>query len=183
MIQAEIDLLVMSVQQGNKQAFAMLYRFYLKPLLGFSFKLSNDKEIANDAVQESWIKVSKNIRQLNDPRTFKSWIYRLVRWKTLDLLKARTRRQERFESFDESSQVDDATVTTNLISDSSLDEGLTIAINSLPNTEREMIHLFYLDDLRISEIAIVLNIPSGTVKSRLSRARNLLKTKFKPTES
>lgn len=183
MIQAEVDLLVLSVQQGNEQAFALLYRFYLKPLLGFSFKLSNDKEIAQDAVQESWIKISKNIRQLSDPRTFKSWIYRMVRWKTLDLLRSRSIHSERFESYDESSESLKYPFSEDNKQAEKLDKNLDIAIRALPKTEREMIHLFYLDDLRVPEIAIVLEIPIGTVKSRLSRARSLLKTKYQPTEN
>jgi len=183
MIQAEIDLLVISVQQGNKQAFTLLYRFYFKPLLGFSFKLGNDKEIANDAVQESWIKVSKNIRQLEDPRTFKSWIYRLVRWKTLDLIRTRVKQSERYESFDESAQLIEQSSQNKLSSEPGLDDDLALAIKSLSKVEKEIVHLFYLDDLKISEIAVVLNIPAGTVKSRLNRARNQLKTKYQTTEN
>lgn len=52
-----------------------------------------------------------------------------------------------------------------------------IAIDKLPKVEKEIIHLFYLDEMKVAEVAIILGIPTGTVKSRLNRARALLKQK------
>ncbi|MCF6193249.1 MAG: hypothetical protein L3J46_02815 [Kangiellaceae bacterium] len=80
MNQAEQDLLVLAAQNGNHQAFGLLARHFHGPLVKFAVKMSRDLELADDAVQESWIKIAKNIRKLKDPRAFKSWIYRLVRW-------------------------------------------------------------------------------------------------------
>jgi len=177
MNQAEQDLLVLAAQNGNHRAFDVLVRHFHKPLVSFAVKISNDVELSRDAVQESWIKTAKNMRKLKDPRAFKSWIYRLVRWRILDLLGIRNRELLRNETIDEnlllaphSEYSDDKEEATSLIS-------------QLPDTEKEIIHLFYLDELRITEISIVLGIPVGTVKSRLNRARNLLREKYNNLEN
>ncbi len=178
MIQAEIDLMVITAQQGNQKAFAVLYRHYLNPLVGFAYKICADRELANDAVQEAWIKAAKNIRQLNDPRTFKSWIYRLVRWKTIDLARALSTRDKHFESFDESAICESEMTDNHQLRDTNTELSLVDFVDKLPKVEREMIHLFYLEDFRVAEISVILNIPTGTVKSRLNRARNILKQKY-----
>ncbi len=177
MTQAEEDLLVLSAQNGDHKAFSSLFRLYHKPLIGFAVKLSNNNEIASDAVQDAWIKAAKNIRQLNDPRAFKSWIYRLVRWKLLDSLKKQAIEGSRLEVLDEE------TMANNLDSGSVKDEELSAAINRLPNVEKQIIYLFYLDEMKITEISIILEIPVGTVKSRLNRARQLLKEKYQVLEN
>jgi len=177
MNQAELDLLVLTAQNGSHRAFGLLVELYHKPLVGFAFKLGNDKELANDAVQESWIKAAKNIRKLKDPRAFKSWIYRLVRWKLLDMLRHKSRESNQLEALNEES------VSDYLETESSGNETLSIAIQHLPNIEKQIIHLFYLDEMKIAEISIVLEIPAGTVKSRLNRARQMLKQKYQQLEN
>jgi len=57
-------------------------------------------------------------------------------------------------------------------------ESLNAAINRLPSLEKQMIHLFYLEEMSVRQVAQVLRISEGTVKSRLNRARRLLKERF-----
>ncbi|MGB0494965.1 MAG: RNA polymerase sigma factor [Kangiellaceae bacterium] len=175
MNQAELDLLVLTAQQGNKKAFGLLFKHFQKPLTHFAYKLCNNKELANDATQETWIKVSRNIRQLNDQRAFRSWLYKLLRWNVIDY-----QRKNKFE-FD----LIDESITEQNIDDNFYlnhqyeeDETLSLAINSLPTVEKQIIHLFYLQELKITEISIVLDIAVGTIKSRLNRARKMLKQKY-----
>jgi len=175
--QAELDLLVLTAQNGSHKAFGLLVEIHHKPLVGFAFKLGNDRELANDAVQESWIKAAKNLRKLKDPRAFKSWIYRLVRWKVLDMLRRKSNELTQFEELDEESS------SNVLDSEPSDNESLSIAIKQLPKTEKQIIHLFYLDEMKLAEISLILEIPIGTVKSRLNRARNMLKKKYQQLEN
>ncbi len=131
MNQAEQDLLVLTAQNGSQQAFGLLFKFYHKPLVGFAIKLSNDNELSNDAVQEAWIKAAKNIRQLKDPRAFRSWIYRQVRWKLTDLLRKRSREGYQLEQLNEE-------IASNLIENKTgEDETLSTALSRLPNTEKK----------------------------------------------
>ncbi len=177
MNQAEQDLLVLTAQSGNQQAFALLFKRYHKPLVSFAIKLSNDSELSNDAAQDAWITIAKNIRQLKDPRAFRSWIYRLVRWKLTDLLRKRSREGYQLKQLNEK-------ITSNLVENKrDDDETLSVALSRLPSIEKQIIHLFYLDEMKIAEISLVLEIPAGTVKSRLSRARQMLKQKYQQLEN
>ena len=172
MHQAEEDLLVIAAQDGNQKAFRLLYDRYHRQLLRFAYQISRDQEIAQDAVQECWIKSANTIRKLNDPRAFRSWLYQMVKWRTTDLLRAVSRQLKDGEAFDEAQHSN---------GDDNIDdekEELNAAINRLPSLEKQMITLFYLDELSIAEIAQILEIPAGTVKSRLNRARDLLKQKY-----
>jgi RNA polymerase sigma-70 factor (ECF subfamily) len=172
MQQAEEDLLILAAQDGSQKAFNLLYRRYHKSLLRYAWKVCDDREIARDAVQEAWLKFAGNIRKLEDPRAFRSWLYRQVRWCAIDLLRVVKRHSENAEIFEEELHADAR-------DSGSEDKGeLKLAIKRLPAIEKQMIHLFYLDELKVSEIAVVLDIPVGTVKSRLKRARDLLRQRF-----
>ena len=170
MEKAKLDLLVIEMQMGDKQAFNKLCQYFHSALLRFAFKICQHEQLAHDAVQNAWIKIIKSIHSLNDPRAFKSWLYQQVRWQCLDALKQVNR-----ELLDFDTPVLDEISTKQEKSDNSR---LLSAINSLAEIEKQVIHLFYLDELSLAEIAIVLEIPIGTVKSRLNRARNLLKERL-----
>ncbi len=172
MLQAKQDLLVMAAQRGNQKAFHVLYRLYNKSLLRFAFKICGDEDITGEAVQQAWIKMFKHLRRLKDPASFKSWLYRSVRWRTLEGLRQLKKNRQRFEEFDEEKyqQQEDKPEQQ--------ENNLSHVINRLPATEKQIIHLFYLDEMRLKEISNILEIPVGTVKSRLNRARKLLKDKF-----
>ncbi|MBL4827395.1 MAG: sigma-70 family RNA polymerase sigma factor [Spongiibacteraceae bacterium] len=177
MHQAEEDLLLLAAQDGNQKAFHMIYQKYQKPLLRYAFKICNDRGLSQDAAQEAWLKLARNIRKIHDPRALRSWLYKLVHWSSIDLMRKANRCQENEAIFEE-----ERYTSTNEINLSDPDK-LKLAINRLPSTEKQIVHLFYLDELTINEIAIVLRIPGGTVKSRLNRARKLLKQRFNYTDT
>lgn len=130
--------------------------------------MCEQREIAQDAVQDAWLAMASALRRLREPGAFRVWMYRQVRWHILDSL----RRQGRNVPLIDQAQADDCLHL--------LDErrDMVRALNRLPQNERQIIQLFYLDELSVSEIALVLGIPKGTVKSRLHRARGLLQQKF-----
>lgn len=166
MKQSEEDLIVLAAQQGNERAFEFLFRRYHERLLRFAGRLSRDRELARDAVQEAWIRISRRLRRLDDPRAFRSWLFRAVRWQVLDRLKSRRDSHVPLDEREFVAPVDDR-----------IQQGRALAewIAELPELEHQALHLFYLDGLKTGEIAAVLDIPAGTVKSRLNRARNLLR--------
>jgi len=167
---AQEDLLVYAAQEGDGRALGVLYRRYHKALLRYAYKVGGDADIAEDAVQDAWLKFTKNVHQLDDPRAFRSWLYKLVRWRCIDLLRAMNRYSDREEVFDENQYPGSCNASAHADA-----EELQQFIARLPAREKHIIHLFYIDELKISEIATVLGVPAGTVKSRLSRARDLLK--------
>lgn len=169
MERAKEELLVMAAQQGNLDAFNVLYQHYQQPLLSFAYKVCSNEQIAQDAVQESWIKLSQQLRKLKDPRAFRSWLYRSVRWSCIDLVRKQPRNEQPLSEFD------DLAAPCNIEHKESQHSSLLVHINKLPPLEKQAIYLFYLNEMTIAEISIILEIATGTVKSRLNRARNNLR--------
>ena len=107
--------------------------------------------------------------RLEDPRAFKSWLYQAVRWQTLDLLK-KSQHEQSWLCNNDIEQIGH-------VERNSGNDELKQHIEQLAEIDKQAIHLFYLEDMSIQEISIVLAIPTGTVKSRLNRARQTLKQK------
>lgn len=169
MNQAEEDLLVMAAQSGNVRAFEYLFRHYHRPLLRFAGRHGADPELAQEAVQEAWIRIAGKLRRLNDPRAFRSWLYRQVRWRVLDGLKKPRLPVEALKAeaaAEQAAACEPAPESVNALGQ---------AIKKLSEIDRVTLDLFYVQELKIQEIAIVLEIPEGTVKSRLNRARSQLR--------
>lgn len=165
MQQAQLDLLVLAMQQGDRRAFALLYRHFHPDLRRFAAYLLTQPVAAEDLVQNVWLKVSQRIGRLQDPAVFTSWLYRAVRWEVLDYQKQAVNRLQAplppdAEPYHCGSFTDD--------------NPLAQAITALPDAERLVVQLFYLHELAQQQIALILDIPEGTVKSRLHRARALL---------
>ena len=169
MLKAKEDLLVIAAQNGNDQAFAFLCKHYHVSLHRFAYKLSNDHQLAQDAVQNAWIKITKKLKDIEDPRAFKSWVFRAVRWCAYDLM----RKSQRQEELVEQEMLDSVASPQNVEDDNA--ENLHTLIALLPEIDKQAIYLFYLEEMKIVEIADILQIASGTVKSRLNRARNMLR--------
>ncbi len=165
--QAEADWHVLRAQQGSQRSLAWLFEHFQAPALRFALRTCWDRELAQDAVQEAWLEVAGNLRKLDDPRAFRAWLFRLVRWRALDQLR-RNQRHQRGRTDVETSELSAPDTSSKL--------DLLEQIERLPQIERQVIHLFYLEQCSINEIAAVIEIPVGTVKSRLHRAREQLKT-------
>jgi len=172
MNQAEHDLLVIDAQDGSRIALDALVRHHHRDLLRFAYSLCRDTALAQDAVQDAWIKVAGRLRRLDDPRAFRGWIFHAVRWRVFDLLKRSHRADRPLEAVDTQAE----TAADDQDRDRSIDLGAAIA--ELAPADRETLQLFYVSGLTVPEIAVVLNIAPGTVKSRLHRARNQLRQHF-----
>jgi len=173
---AEQDLLVLAAQSGNRRAFAALFKIHHRQLLRFAARFCNDHDLARDAVQDAWLGMTKALPGLRDPRAFRSWLYRRVRWRMLDALRTHQRQQHALQDDHEAAVAASGIDSTRALqeqADSS--ELLREALAQLSLIDRQAIELFYLQQLQINEIAVVLEIPAGTVKSRLNRARKLLR--------
>ncbi len=173
---AEQDLLVLAAQSGNRRAFAALFKIHHRHLVRFASSISTDNDLASDAVQDAWLGMARALPGLRDPRAFRSWLYRRVRWRMLDALRSSKRLplQSLQDCEDtELTYIDDTAQVAQRQSDHR--NQLQCAMQSLPPIDRQAIELFYLQQMQINEIAIVLDIPAGTVKSRLNRARQQLR--------
>ncbi len=171
---AKEDLLVMAAQNGDIRAFECLFTAYNPALKRFGYRICGDEQLAVDAVQEAWITLSKTLRHLKDPRGFRIWAYKTVRWRVTDMARKLPPASQSLDNMPEGAAAA-ATVEPDATSDQ-----LSALMKSLPGEERQLLALFYLEELKMIEIAGVLDIPLGTVKSRLNKARAHLREKASP---
>jgi RNA polymerase sigma-70 factor (ECF subfamily) len=167
--------LVSLSQAGSIEALDGLARRWTPRLLRYAARLLGGSgeaaETARDVVQETWVGAIRGLRGLRDAARFPTWIYGIATRKCADAIRTSMRRRR----LDARAAADGDTdrAVTSLTSEQQID--LATAIRGLPPIHRATVHLFYGEDLSVEEIASVLGIPAGTVKSRLHHAREALK--------
>jgi RNA polymerase sigma factor (sigma-70 family) len=161
---------VLRCRRGDSQAFRELVEIFERRLLYYLRRLSNDEQEAWDILQQVWIKVIRNIRSIQDPRKFKSWLYTVAHRTAADRFHVLAKEQARREEFDPDEIADENSDWEHLENAGLVHYGL----GKLPIDQREILTFFFLEEFSIAEIAEILKLPDGTVKSRLHRARNAL---------
>lgn len=162
-------LLVVRAQEGEKEAFRMLFQLWNPKLLGYAFKLSGDPAAAHDIAQETWVAIVKGLKRLEDPALFRAWFFRIAHNKAADDIRAKQKHRKSEEAGKEMAELKS--------NEHPSDQGLELKalIEAMPSEKRSLIILFYVEGLTIPELAEVFEIPTGTVKSRLHTAREDLK--------
>lgn len=125
--------------------------------------LKNDDDTC-DAIQETLVSAYKNLKSLREPQYFSSWIIKILINKSYDII----RKNKKVKYLNEKMQIEEETYYDIYSSESELENVLT----QLDENLRLVVVLYYYDDLSVADISKILNIPDGTVKSRLSRARD-----------
>lgn len=165
------ELLVLKCQQHDLAAFNELVGRWQPRLWRYAYRLTGRDDVACDIVQEAWVAVVKGIFRLEDASLFPSWIYRILtnRWADYTRKRVRDRRmQHEVMSSDLIASRRDQDAR-----DSNAD--LRWQIERLPPGQRALLMLRYGEGFDIREIAVVLGIPEGTVKSRLFYAKQKLR--------
>ena len=157
------EWLVSRIRCNDRAALEELLTRWHARWVAYALHRVGRDDIARDVVQDAMICMCRTIRRLQDGAAFRAWAYRIVARRAADALRRRTRLR-RFES-PASSPVAPAAPPDS--------ESATLirAVDGLDEDHREVIRLHYGSDLSIDEIAHVLSIPPGTVKSRLHAAR------------
>lgn len=161
----------MGVQRGRMQDLTALVKRHHHPLVGFLYRMTGgDRALAEDLVQETFLRVVHTIRQYQHPRPFKAWLYAIATNLTRDYFKrADTRRAADLPEDDARGAPDEALAQTED------DHTVAAALAALPEHQRVVVVLRYYQELSLAEIADALDIPVGTVKSRLSLGLGRLK--------
>lgn len=162
--------LVATVRLGDRKAFELLVRRGNGKLLAHARRLLADDESARDAVQEAWAEIARGIARLKDERAFPAWAYRIVSRRCAKLI-GRAQRQRKLEKailVEPEVQADDVKPPTDI-------DRLRAAIRELPAGQRAAVALFHLEEMSVAEVAVALDVPVGTVKTRLMHARQKLR--------
>ena len=158
------EILVMDAQDGKARAMEMLVSRWQKRLWQHAFRLTADEQAAWDVTQQSWLGIIKGLRKLHDPASFKAWAYKITTNKSIDWIrKNKTVKQISIDEIQDPQQKEKK------------DTGLKELLQKLDVRKRAVICLYYFEQLSVPEVSLALKIPKGTVKSRLSKARNELK--------
>lgn len=162
---------------GKETLIEQLMEQYIERVYLLAYSFVKDRGIAEDISQEVFLKVYKYIDSFRGEAALKSWIYRITVNTSMDFLKKKSLKQLLFEnSFLESFHRTESAETSYLESDRN--EQLLEVILTLPMKYRTVIVLHYFYDLKINELSTVLDVRTNTVKTRLSRGREMLRRKI-----
>jgi RNA polymerase sigma factor (sigma-70 family) len=166
---AQSELLVIRCQLGERAAFDELIARWHARLWQYARRLTGSDVTADDAVQDVWLRVLRGIGQLRDGAKLRPWLFGIARRVLMDRLR------ERYGAPVEATvDVDDLAAPPPDFAAADIDV-MEQQIERLPVIDREVVVLFYLQQLSLNEIATIAGVPVGTVKSRLHRARRTLR--------
>lgn len=165
------ELLVLRAKAGDARAFEVLVKSWHERLWRHAFRLTHSEETAWDVMQESWLGISRGIARLEEPKAFRRWAYTIVTRAAVVQLRRKPRENPRpIEEIDrtpkEESDRDERQEAVLM---------LRLALKHLEPKERALVSMRYLEGFELWELAQILEIPEGTVKSRLHRARTRLR--------
>jgi RNA polymerase sigma-70 factor, ECF subfamily len=177
---------VVLCQKGDTDAFEALVERHQKKMLNIAYRMLGDYDDACDVTQEAFVAAYKSIKKFKVEAKFSTWLYRIVVNHTKNRLKQqKSSRRHESVSIDESreAQAGCASCLPSAV-DGQPDEQMMqkerevkvqVCINKLDDEHKEILVLRDIQGFSYEEICDILKLPDGTVKSRLSRARNALK--------
>ena len=171
---------VLQAQSGSHEALNELFKSVQHPLFRYIVSLVRDQHLAEDILQEVFIRIYRKLSWLQEPAAFRAWTYQIASREAFRYLK----RERRW-----SDQVRDEETLSALSSDDhegefprELIQMLPQLVGSLSPASRAVVVLFYLHEMSLVETAAVLEIPVGTVKSRLAYGLQSLRRSLKRSE-
>jgi RNA polymerase sigma factor (sigma-70 family) len=164
------ELLAIRCQLGEPAAFDDLIARWHAPLWSFVRRLAGSDEAAREIFQDFWVRVIRGIPKLRDGSRLRAWLFGIARRTAMDRLREQYARSPAMDV-----DVEDIAADPSPLEDAENLEELERALVELPILEREVLTLFYLQELSLNEVADALKVPVGTIKSRLFRARRLLR--------
>jgi RNA polymerase sigma-70 factor (ECF subfamily) len=170
---AAVELLAIGCQLGDASALDELIDRWHEPLWRYARRVTGRDDAASDAVQDAWVRILRALPGLRAPARLVPWLFGITRRVLMDRLRAQYAAPSPIE-------VDDAVHAAAAAEPGPDDLHLQLdamerALEKLPVVERDVLVLFYLQDLSLADIADILSVPVGTVKSRLFRARHMLR--------
>ncbi len=164
------EVLVLRSQEGEAEAFRMLVGRWQNRLWRHAVRMVRNGDVAWDVVQDAWLAIIRGLSRLDDPAAFPAWAYRIVTCRCADWIRRQARLNRMTKELSSRPLRDAASGDLDEI------DALRQAIHRLDPDQRATLSLHYLEGYSIEQVARILGIPAGTVKSRLHHARNDLKT-------
>jgi RNA polymerase sigma-70 factor (ECF subfamily) len=174
-------VLVNRASGGDQKAFKELFQKYKTPLFYHVLRMVHNREIVEDLLQEIFLKAFDNIYSYNSGYAFSTWLYRITTNHTIDYLR---KKKLKTYSLDEPIKTKDGDMSIDVIDEHMSSDDMIMrkqratvlkeAMASLPAKYRQVIELRHMDELSYQEIADIMELPLGTIKAHIFRARELL---------
>jgi len=175
------ETIVLKLKNGDTQALRFVYELFYKPTFQAALFITNDIGLAEDAVHEVFLKVQNKIEQLQDPSKLETWLCRMASNTARDIIRHRSKSAlfpEARDIYLDNQLISPETV----LLDKEKKQIIQHLIRNLQPEYKSIIYLKYYADMSVNEISTTLEIPVGTVKSRLIRAREGIKKLLNPED-
>ena len=182
------ELLVLRCQSGEQKALEQLIARWQPRLWRHARRLTGRREAAWDVLQETLLAIVRSLHRLDDPALFRTWAYRIATHKSADWMRKQQRDRKLAEAVANNGNPRSLGIQQQREFESTHEPNddvkrLHNAMGELSGDRQTILVMHYLDGMGIAEIAVALDIPAGTVKSRLYHARQQLKELLERTES
>ena len=161
-------LLVGAARAGSRDAFERLARRWDRRLGAHAFRLLGEREAAREATQSAWLEIARGLSALREPEAFPAWAYRIVSRRAAQLIRGRQSDRALAQGLAHEVLVESQVDVPN---EGIASGSLSAAIQALPPAQRAAIALHHFEGLSVAETAVALDVPVGTVKTRLMHAR------------
>jgi RNA polymerase sigma-70 factor (ECF subfamily) len=163
--------LVVCAKKGDTEAFSVLVQRHQNLVFNLSYRFMRDPTLAEDAAQEAFLKAFRLLRGFRGDCNFSTWMYRVTVSVCLTEISRRKKRQEvELQPMDGRQTVDRRVESSDVL------DMIRRCVNLLPGRYASIITLYYLKEISYEEIARVMQIPMGTLKTWMFRARNQLRS-------
>lgn len=183
MLRPEEQQLIKRAKTGDAEAITALIRGHQESLYAFMLRMSGRPEVAEDVVQEAFVRVLKNLDRFDPKYRFSTWLFTIakrlyVNWVQKFHPIAETDIVNSWQSNGNSPERDAVEVEATL----SARRAVAVGLASLGDAQREIVLLFHQQEWSISEISLYLSMPEGTIKSHLHRARRKMREVIEQAE-
>ena len=169
--------------KGGEDSFAEIVRRYQRPLAAYVYRFVGDYEASLDVTQEVFIKVYNSLAKYSSEYKFSTWIYRIAHNAAIDHLRRNSANLQSLEAESEDGAYQMQIASKRMSPEQERQNSewrseIEAVVKCLPTAYRELIELRHGRDMSYDEIAEITNLPLGTVKNRLFRAREMMREMF-----
>ena len=171
---------IRQAQRGSVAAFENVVRYYSVGIYNFAYRFVYDREEAHDLAQEVFLRLYLNLRAFDTSRPFRPWLYRLAVNVCINATRGRRRRPGVEDPERMAQRRDETGVSDPAGAAAARDDvaALQQAVAQLPEDYRTVVVLRYLEDMSCEDVAETMDVPIGTVKTWLFRAREILRKRM-----
>lgn len=165
---------ISAAKGGDASAFKVLVDRYRDRTFALALRLAGNRESAEEIAQDAFVRAWQALPDFRGDSRFSTWLYRITYRRALDERASLTRRRDR-ETVLDTADLERAAAPRERAPDWGTRLHLERLVRALPDSQRACVTLFYVGDQSVEEIARILDVPSGTVKTHLFRARQELR--------